>query len=61
MHDINKITIDITFKVNGFLNDTNILHVSYWQLHIEVNCVFILLYICIQFLRHFISMTVQHE
>ena len=29
MHGIDKITIDITFKVNGFLNDVYILHILY--------------------------------
>ena len=26
-------------QINGFLNDTYLLHVLYWQIHMEVNCV----------------------
>ena len=56
MHDIDRITIDITFKVNGFLNDMNILYVLYWQLHIEVICVFILfLYLYLIFTPFYIN------
>ena len=44
MHDIDKITIYITFKVNRFLNDMNILHILYQQLHIEVKCVSLSIY-----------------
>ena len=40
MHDIDMISTDILY---------NILHILYWQLHIEVNCHYqlLLLYICI--------------
>ena len=42
MHDTDKI------EVNGFLNDTYILHGLYWQLHMEVN-----LYLYITFVYDF--------
>ena len=30
--------------VNGFINDTHMLHILYWPLHMEVNCVLLSTY-----------------
>ena len=41
MHDIDKTD---KYHINGFLNDTYVLHVLYQQLHMKVNCVLLSTY-----------------